>query len=256
MKVPIATVLALGLALGPALLVPRMGHAARASCSLPARLVVSDEKMPGVARHLKAGESLVILAVGSASSFGPGGSHPALGFPSRMLAALRRAVPGAEISLLIKGGRDLSAAEMLPVLRRSLGHGKVGLVIWQTGTVEAVENSPPEDFLAALADGVSIVQRTGADLILVDPAFSRFLSTDTNIDAYERAFREVAIEPGVALFPRLELTRYWVDEGSFDLEAAHRSAVAAMARARESCIGEALARFVLSGAGVAAPPSR
>ncbi|MGH7119568.1 MAG: hypothetical protein ACREFP_11370 [Acetobacteraceae bacterium] len=212
--------------------------------------------MPGVAGHLRAGGSLVILAIGSASAFGAGGRHPALGFPSRMLVALRRAVPGAETSLLIKDGRGLTAAEMLPVLRRSLRGGKIGLVIWQTGTVEAVENSPPEDFLAALADGVSIVLHAGAELILVEPAFSRFLSTDTNIDAYQRAFREAAIEPGVVLFPRFELTRYWVDEGSFDLEAAPASAVAALARARESCIGQALARFVLSGAGVAAPSPR
>lgn len=233
-----------------AALAPRPDYAATASCSLPERFVTSEEHMPGVARDLRAGGNLTILALGSAGSFGPDARHPALGFPARMLAALRRAVPEAKISLLLKGGRDLRAVAMLPVLRRALRGGKIGLVIWQTGTVEAVEDSPPEDFLAALADGISIVRQAGADLVLVDPAFSRFLRTDTNIDVYLRAFREAAIVPGVALFPRFDLTRYWVEQGSFDLEAAPRSAVPALARARENCLGQALARFVLNSAGI------
>lgn len=230
------------LALALALMLPAAVHAA-ASCSLPRRFVLSDQTMPALAQALRPGGTLAILTIGSARS---------LGFAGSMLAALRTALPKAKISLRFAGGRGLGAAKMLPILRRALERGKIGLVVWQTGTVEAVENSPPEDFLAALAQGVAIVQQADANLILVDPAFSRFLSTDTNIDVYLRAFHEVSIEPSVALFPRFALTRYWLDQGLFDLESASASALPSLAKARQDCISQALASFILSSAGIPA----
>lgn len=241
------------LALALALMLPAAVRAA-ASCSLPRQFVVSDQATPSLVQALRPGGTLAILAIGSARWFAPDGSPSSRGFPARMLAALKTALPRTQVSLHYAGGRDLAAAQMLPILRHALESRKVGLVIWQTGTVEAVENSPPEDFLAALAQGVSIVQQAGANLILVDPAFSRFLITDTNIDVYLRAFREVSIEPAVTLFPRFALTRYWLDQDLFDLESASASALPSLARARQDCIGQALANFILSSAGVEAGP--
>ncbi|MDA8050291.1 MAG: hypothetical protein M0002_09830 [Rhodospirillales bacterium] len=252
MKSPVPGILAAALLA----LLPLGADGAAPLCALPPEFAASNQPTPRVAALLRPGGDLAILALGTASSFGPDGRQPRLGFPARMAAALRKAAPEARITLTLKGGRGLTAAAMLPMLRGALRSSKVGLVIWQTGTVEAVRDSPPGNFLAALAEGLSIVRAAGADLILVDPQFSRFLRTDTNIDAYESAFHEVAFEPGVVLFARYELTHAWVDAGSFDLERARSSATPALAAAMQDCIGQALAHFILSGAEKAGGSSR
>jgi hypothetical protein len=248
MKSPVARSLTAALLLA---LLPLAARAAVPACDIPAEFTLSGEPMPRVAAALKPGGTLAVLAIGSAGVFGPDGGHPALGFPARMVAALRRAVPQATITLSLQGGRGLSAQAMLPMMKRALLRGKIGLVLWQTGTVEAVHNTPPGDFLEVLADGVSLAQGVGADMILVDPMFSRFLRANTNIDPYANAFRQVAIQPGVALFQRYDLTHAWVDNGSFDLEETARSEQPAVAAAMQDCIGQALAQFVLGAAHLA-----
>jgi hypothetical protein len=92
------------------------------------------------------------------------------------------------------------------------------------------------------------VRDAGGDLVLIDPQFSRFLRANTDLDPYEGALQQVATMPGVTLFPRFELMRAWANEGRIDLE---RTAKADRDKALErlhKCLGQALARFVLSAA--------
>ena len=59
--------------------------------------------------------------------------------------------------------------------------------------------------------------------------------------------------PDAALFHRYELTRSWVLQERIDPErAANNTREAELARLNV-CLGQALARYLLNGAGVAAP---
>ncbi|MBV8915404.1 MAG: hypothetical protein JOZ05_20500 [Acetobacteraceae bacterium] len=223
---------------------------------------------------MKPGSTLNVLAVGSATLFGPGadvppgiGSNPAngqsgnpqqaqiinaepseLAFPRQMAKALELAVPGVTVDVTVRGGRGLTAAEMLKLLQTALTQSEYQLVIWQTGTVEAVRNVPPGEFAQTLAEGAEAVRDAHADLVLIDPQFSRFLQTNSNLDPYEQALQQVSSIPGVLLFRRYDLMRTWVNEGQIDLERTGRASRQHVVELLHACLGAHLARMVLAGA--------
>jgi acyl-CoA thioesterase I len=218
-----------------------------AQCAAPDSFAVSDEKLEHVAEALRPGGTLGILALGSATMVGSGTDNSS--FPYRMAQDLRAAVPGVTVTLEVRGGRGMTAADMLALLREELTKGHYQLVIWQTGTVEAVRNLPPEEFLDTLTEGAGAVEQAGADLVLVDPQFSRFLRAHANVDPYEEVLQQVAGLSGVVLFRRYDLMETWADDDRIDLEHAPRTRRQQTVALLHGCIGAFLARFILSGAG-------
>ncbi|HUN41897.1 MAG TPA: hypothetical protein VMU81_16555 [Acetobacteraceae bacterium] len=208
--------------------------------------------MPAVAAAIKAGGPVDILAIGSAASVGdqPGSSrHTA--FPFRMVEALHAALPNIAFGLTLRGGRGMTAQDMLPMLKAALSARHYALVLWQTGTVEAVRGDDPDALQSALQEGIDDARQAGADVVLVDSQFSRFLRANTDLDPYETTMQEVAVMPGVVLFHRFDLMQNWVEEGGIDLESASRADRPKMMALLHTCLGETLARFVLTGANLA-----
>ena len=133
-------------------------------------------------------------------------------------------------------------------LLRAADSERPALVIWQAGTVEATRGMDPDEMTEALQIGLESIRRHGADAVLIEPQFSRFLQTNTNLDPYAQAFQQVAAMPGVALFRRYDLMRAWVNEGRIDLERAPRADRQRTIEALHRCLGLHLARLIL-GAG-------
>lgn len=231
--------------------------------------------LPNVAKALQPGRALNILAIGSATMFGPEASlgpgtitsqalsgqvRPApppqtftkeaseRAFPRQMVNTLRALVPGADVEITVRGGRGLLAADMLALMRAELPLRPYQLVLWQTGTVEAVRNLPPSEFGQVLSEGAEVTQSAHADLVLIDPQYSRFLQTNSNLDPYAQALQQVSAMPGVALFRRFDLMRSWANEGQIDLERTSRADRQKVIEALHACLGRHLARFVLSAA--------
>lgn len=251
-------------------------EAAKPACDAPDDAAGMTTPLPHVAEFLKRGATLQVLAVGSATMFGPEtsllpgtitsqageGVAPATApavqvfkqpaspssFPQRMARALESAVPGLSVTITARGGRGLTATDQLHLLDDNLGRGGFGLVLWQTGTLEAVRNLPPSDFASTLADGIAKTQQAGADLILIDPQYSRFLQTNTNIEPYEQVFQQLSSVPGVALFHRFDLMRNWANDGKIDLEHTPKPERKRAVEQLHACLGEQLAHIVMMGA--------
>jgi hypothetical protein len=168
-----------------------------------------------------------------------------------MVHALEVALPGVKFALTVRGGRGMTAEDMLPLLSAALKQGHYHLVIWQTGTVEAVRGLRPDGMLDILHEGAEKVREAGGDLVMVDPQFSRFLRANTDLDPYEGVLQQVATMPGVALFHRFDLMRNWANEGRIDLEHTQKADRDTALDELNGCLGKALAQFVLSGVDVA-----
>lgn len=235
----------------------------------------SATPLPHVATALKPGGTLNVLAIGSANLFKPEASFapgsiinqsvqgatqttvpPAqvmteaasnTSFPQQMAMTLEKLVPGAAVRVTTRGGRGLSAADQLALLTDLVATEKFQLVLWQTGTVEAVRNLPPSEFAQTLTDGVEKATHSGADIVLIDPQFSRFLQTNSNIEPYEQAFQTVASIPNVAFFHRFDLMRNWVSNGLIDLERTPKAGRLAAVEQLHQCLGRELARLVYAG---------
>jgi|SRR5215472_12257145 len=240
-----------------ALLVPAgpslSGTEPNGACGAPEEFVTTDVPLAQFAAAVAAGGPVDILAVGSATTVGvvtttgeqnavPGGA-----FPWRMVQALHAALPSAEFRLTVRGGRGMTAEDMLPLIEAALKQQRYPLVLWQTGTVEAVRGLQPNGMLDVLHTGAEHVRDAGGDLVLIDPQFSRFLRANTDLDPYEGVMQQVAAMPGVALFHRFDLMRTWANNGQIDLERTPKADREKALDELNACLGKALARFVLSG---------
>ena len=54
----------------------------------------------------------------------------------------------------------------------ALAAAKPALVVWQTGTVDAMQSVDPDQFSAALDQGINIARSAGADVVLVNAQYS------------------------------------------------------------------------------------
>lgn len=252
-----------------------MAMAPQEACQAADDLAGTATPIPKVAAALQPGAVLDILAVGSATMFGPEASlgpgtitsqsvgdggklssqaklftGPASerAFPLQMAKELRGAIPGLDVKMTVRGGRNLLATDMLDLLRSELAAHHYDLVLWQTGTVEAVRNVPPGEFGQTLSDGAEAVSEAGANLVLIDPQFSRFLQTSSNIEPYEQALQQVSAMPGVVLFHRYDLMHAWANDGQIDLERTPRSDRQKVIDTLHACLGKHLARLIVDSA--------
>ena len=224
---------------------------------------VQRGELPHLTAALKPGGTLNVLVVGpgvdasahAAPAHDPradvlplrGEAVPAAapGFPVYMAQTLQAAMPGLHVNLFAVGGHGQAASVMLGALRTALDRRPYQLVLWQTGTVDAVSMVAPEDFYQTLADGAGMVSALGADLILVGPQYSRFLEDNANMVPYLAALQEAAALPGVALFDRFSIMHDWVEADALDLEHAAKADRPALAARLHQCLGRYLAQALL-----------
>jgi acyl-CoA thioesterase-1 len=98
-----------------------------------------------------------------------------------------------------------------------------------------------------LQDGADPVAKAQADLVLIDTQFSRFLRANADVGPYETVLQGLTGNPDVTLFRRFDLTQLWVGNGQVDLERASREERDRTIALLNTCLGEALARYVLTG---------
>jgi len=225
-------------------------------CDMPPDLTTPTAPLKRVASALSKG-GLDILALGSGSTVGESGgqSNASLAyqaheqsFPHRMADALQEMKPGLRVTLTVEGGRNMTADSMLPMLRNALAGRHYDLVLWQTGTVEAVEGLRPDVLHGVLQDGADAVEEAHADLVLIDPQFSRFLRANADLSPYETVLVQMTSTSPVTLFRRHDLTQDWVTSGQIDLERVSRDQRDETVALLNDCLGQALARYVLAGA--------
>jgi hypothetical protein len=235
-------VLAAGLAAGPA----RAEDTAQI-CDVPADLLSSDSALPKVEQALKDGQRLDVLVVGSRSST-IGMSDGAAAYPARLQAALREKLPTVAINVNVELQVKKTAEEVVPSLEKLVGDRKPTLVVWQTGTVDAMRSVDPDDFRSAMDEGVAAMQKAGADVVLINLQYSPRTETMISTSAYLDNMRAVAQQYDVPLFDRFAIMRQWNESGDFDLFSA--SPGIELAKRVHDCLGRALSTFVINAAHI------
>jgi hypothetical protein len=151
--------------------------------------------------------------------------------------------PAATISVVNLAKPRLTAADMVERFEKEIIPLAPALVIWQTGTVDAVDGIDLTDFRATLQSGLNRL-RAVSEVVVMDPQFSRRTRAMIDFEPYESVMREVADANDVPMFPRSDLMRAWSEAGEFNYSVADKDERREMARRLYACIGNALAAFV------------
>ena len=133
---------------------------APAACEVPDYLLSGDNALPKVAEAIKAKGPLNILVVGSRSSTISlvANASEAAAYPGQMQAALKAKLPSNEVNVSVEIQAKKTAEEVAAGLAKLVESKKPTLVIWQTGTVDAMRSVDPDDFRTAVDEGVEAVQ--------------------------------------------------------------------------------------------------
>ena len=215
-------------------------------CAVPGYLLFGDSALERVSAAVQKTKELKIAVVGTASSVLPGADGADNAYPARLEAALSRRLPGVKTTVVAYAKPRQTAGEMSKILQKLLLEEKPTLVIWQTGTFDALRGIDLEEFRANLASGVERLQGGGADVILMNMQYSPRTESMIALGGYADNMRWVAREREVPLFDRLAIMRHWNDSGSLDLYAATRDV--ALAKRAHDCIGRALASMIIDAA--------
>ena len=239
----------LGLTLLAGLLAAGFARAqdARQPCDVPAYLATTESSLPRVTEAVKTGTALNILVVGSRSS--TIAASEASAYPAQLQAALKAKLPQLQINLSVELQASKTAEEVDANLVKLVEAKRPTLVIWQTGTVDAMRSVDPDDFRSAVDEGVAALQKAGADVVLVNLQYSPRTETMISAPPYLDNMRVVAQQHEVPLFDRFAIMRHWNEAGDFDLFSTTHGAD--LAKRVHACLGRALANFVLGAAHLA-----
>ena len=215
-------------------------------CEIPGYLLFGNNELKRVAEAVATHKRLTIAVVGTGSSALAGPNGPPSAYPARLEEALKQRLPGIAVKVVTLVRTRMTAEDLAKGMEKLLVDEKPDLVIWQTGTLDAIRRIEPDDFRTALDDGVETLHNGGADVILMNIQYSPRTDTMVALGPYADNMRVVAQQHEIPLFDRLAIMRHWSDIGAFDLYAAGKDNV--LAHKVHDCIGRAIASMIIDAA--------
>src|SRR4051794_3026766 len=167
-------------------------------CEVPAYLLSSESSLPKVAAAVKDAQKLDILVVGSRSS--TINAVDGTAYPGRLEATLREKLPAVKVNVNVELQIKKTAEEVAAGLTKLVAERKPSLVVWQTGTVDALRSIDPDDFRVGVDEGVAALRAAGTDVVLMNLQYSPRTETMITVNPYLDNMRLVAQQREVPLF--------------------------------------------------------
>ena len=235
--------LAAGLALTvPPAFSPAFGGAL--PCDVPDELMQVDDTLPHLAERLRAEQPVRIIAIGGASTTGLAAGSSDLAYPHRLQEILARWYPSSSITVVNRGVPRQTARQMLERFPTDVIPEDPVLVIWETGTTDAVRGVGVDDFAATLQTGIDELKAHGIDIMLVDLQFSHSTTTVIDFEQYLNALHRVGDVNDLTVFPRFEMMRYWSEQNVFNFDGVAKDERAGLAAKVYECIAGKLAEAI------------
>lgn len=216
-------------------------------CPVPERFYAFEPTLKKTGKALAGGREVVIVALGGASTVGLAAGGAGFAWPGRMASVLAGRFPSTRpkvVNLAMARQTAKSAAERL---ERDVLPLKPTLVIWETGTMEAVRGIDIDEFRETLQAGIDELRAAGTEVVLMNMQFSRETDTIINFGPYLAAMRELADANDIPLFRRRGIMRHWAESDLLDLRARDGDKRRQLAAQLYDCIGRAMADFVTRG---------
>jgi hypothetical protein len=234
--------------IGLGMAAPARAEPSHVTCETPAYLLASDANLIKVNTAVMKSHKLDVLVIGSVSSTISGSDGAAAAYPKRLEARLRELLPGVTVNVSTELFPKKSAEEIADIADKLVLDHHPDLVIWQTGTIDAVQSISADDFQNGVDEGLQAIQTAGADAILMNLQYSPRTENMIAATPYLDSMRVVAQQHEIPLLDRFGLMRHWSDVGEFDLFGNTRNSD--MAKRVHDCLAHALADVVLDTAHI------
>ena len=210
-------------------------------CTVPQEITRFRVRLPNTARAIRSGKALVIVAIGSSSTKGVGASDPAHAYPALLTEELHRRWPQRAVTVINKGVTGEMASQMLARFDRDVLPYHPQLVIWQTGTNQALRSEDIEGYVGTIREGISRLKAARVDVVLMDPQFApRVLARPMHLLLVD-SIGAVANDTNVAVFRRFAVMRHWISSGQYKVEGIISGDGLHMNDVSYSCIARLLA---------------
>jgi lysophospholipase L1-like esterase len=210
-------------------------------CAAPQAITRFRVKLPNTARSIRSGKELVIVAIGSSSTSGVGASDSAHTYPALLAEDLHRRWPQLAVSVINKGVGGDTAGQMLARFERDVLSYHPQLVIWQTGSNQALRSMEIDGYAGTVRQGISRLQAAEIDVVLMDPQFApRVIARPMHLLIVD-VIGALANEMKVAVFRRFAVMRHWVQSGRYKMEDITSSDGLHMNNMSYGCVARLLA---------------
>ncbi|HJS31316.1 MAG TPA: SGNH/GDSL hydrolase family protein [Alphaproteobacteria bacterium] len=233
-----------------ALTIAATGNVARAdkdladSCHKPAWLEGDQAYLPHASKRVKQAGRLRVVALGSSSTVGTGGSGAAAAWPAGLQHELTQRLPGVEVSVLNKALQRQSVRQMVDRMTTDVEAERPDLVIWEAGTSEAVRGIDPESLASGLLEGIDRLTQRGIDVILMDMQYARPTARVINFDPYVEALSQAGLIRNVYVFARHAVMREWIEDEYVDFSEKQGKEAVVLADRVYACIAQLLADVI------------
>lgn len=173
--------------------------------------MIAPLPLPRTAAAIARG-ALTIVAFGSSTTEGVGASSPANTYPARLELDLARALPGVRVVVINRGQGGEEAEDFARRYGEAIAD-RPDLVIFQTGTNDAIRGVPMQRFLELTRAGLDLFRDSGIDVMLMEPQLCRAIDEAPDAPAYIEAVRALGAEYGVPVNRRYELMKGWLATG-------------------------------------------
>jgi lysophospholipase L1-like esterase len=212
-------------------------------CVVPESFYDTEPTLPKTATAIASGQAVSIVAIGGASTLGHAAGSADLAWPARLAVALISRFPAAHVTVDNRAVARQTAQEMASRLDEVIAV-KPTLVIWETGTTDAVQDTDLDEFRQTLQAGIDRLRASEVEVVVMDMQFARQTHAIINFDRYESILREVTDANHVPLFRRHDIMHHWAESGLFDLMTGDHAKLHLVASHLYDCIGRAVADFI------------
>ncbi len=215
-------------------------------CRAPVAFVADPSLLRRSARRIEREQVFRIVVLGSASAQGIGASTPAKAWPARLEDVLKQRYPATTLRVIVKAKAYDTAQKMLSRLDEVIAE-RPHLVLWETGTAEAVRGLNIDEFINTLRDGIDRLAETRTDIVLIEPQYGRRSALLINYQPYLDAMHQAEAMRDLIVFPRFAIMRHWAKSDQIVVDNLPASMMTETADKVYDCLARLLAIQIVHG---------
>jgi lysophospholipase L1-like esterase len=174
-------------------------------CQSPGVTVSIDRQLPNTLRALKSHKTIKILTIGASGSGGTNETESS--YHDVIEVALEKELTDIDVEIVERGVSGELTRDAALRLQNEVALNDPDLVLWQTGTNDALARIPVDEFTETLTGGIRWLKSHHVDVVLVGQHYAYVLRKDKHYQAVRIALRRVAKAEKVLYIGRYEAMR-------------------------------------------------